>query len=67
MWKIPSVAIGDKVRMLEDVSLKNGELELKVGEEFSVTDVGTRYGLPFISPEGLTHEIQLSPRTYEKV
>lgn len=67
MWKIPSVEIGDKVRLLEEVSLKNGKLELKTGDEFSVTDVGARYGLPFISPEGLTHEIQLNPRTYEKV
>lgn len=67
MWKIPRLEKGDKIRLLQDIPIKSGTIILKEGSEFTVTDVGVRYRLPFISPEGITHEIQLQPKTYEKV
>lgn len=65
-WRIPHIEIGDNVRLLKDVSCLNG-INLLEGSIHEVKDYGTRYGLPFIHVESLGHDIQLQPRTYEKV
>lgn len=67
MWTIPKLEVGNQVELIEDVQIKNNTITLEKGSIYKVTDVGTRYGLPFISPEGITHEIQLQPKTYQKV
>lgn len=55
--------IGQKVVLLKDVTYRGGVL--KEGSVHPVTDVGTRYGLPFITPEGFSQERQLQFGDYE--
>lgn len=70
-WTIPQIEKGDRVMLLKDLTVKvhNPDTPDRVfpkGTVLSVTDVGQRYRLPFVSPEGVGHEVQLQPRTYDK-
>lgn len=65
-WRIPNVVKGDNIVLIKDIPFSN-KLVLKKDEIFAVSDIGIRYGLPFIYVEELGHELQLQPRSYKKL